>query len=328
MSWQDKAKLKMLEKGIKQKELASVFGVSPGAVSHYFTGRRTPDLEQMKNLAERIGCSLDWLLSGDINDFFKENKQIDTNRVAKSQRKRSQDAYIGSNKRTPPKIELSPYEENNWLNRAKFLIKESKISNQSLRKIFEVKTDSELSEYLNGKKQPTVEQIFSLSRALEVGPELIMTGVIGPWRASDPYRTVGELKSHYSTIDLNLQQIQVIGSSYLVEEKWTPILYGDKNTFDKLMNQKNYYFRCFSSSIGPRIKQNDLLLIDTTVTPKHDDEILIISKDNKAMVNKLMHHDEKETYLLSINSYGYMNSINNDDIKCMHVIKGILKDSP
>jgi transcriptional regulator with XRE-family HTH domain len=81
MKWYDKAKRLMADKKIIQEDLIEVFGVTTrGAVGHYLTGRRQPDPEQMKALAEKLGCSLDDLLSeGDIDPI-----QIKINQIIRS----------------------------------------------------------------------------------------------------------------------------------------------------------------------------------------------------------------------------------------------------
>lgn len=64
MKWYEKAKRLMTDKKIRQKDLIEIFGVTTrGAVGHYLTGRRQPEPQQMKALAERLGCSLDDLMS-------------------------------------------------------------------------------------------------------------------------------------------------------------------------------------------------------------------------------------------------------------------------
>ena len=55
----------MKEKGLKQDDLIPVFGVKTrGAVGHYLTGRREPNGDQLKALADKLNHSLDWLLTG------------------------------------------------------------------------------------------------------------------------------------------------------------------------------------------------------------------------------------------------------------------------
>ncbi|KMJ44362.1 hypothetical protein AB204_14890 [Xenorhabdus khoisanae] len=53
---------------LKQKDLASLAGLTPSAISHYETGIRTPDIATSKRLvgalmAKGIKCSLDQLFA-------------------------------------------------------------------------------------------------------------------------------------------------------------------------------------------------------------------------------------------------------------------------
>lgn len=65
--WHKKAKQMVLDKGVMQKELLSVFNVKTvGAVSHYLNGVRDPSPQQLKNLADILGVKID--------DFFIEEQ--------------------------------------------------------------------------------------------------------------------------------------------------------------------------------------------------------------------------------------------------------------
>jgi transcriptional regulator with XRE-family HTH domain len=84
MHWYDKAKRIMKAKRIKQDELIDTFGVQTvGAVSHYLTGRRQPDPMQIKALADKLGCTVDELLSGGAPDPL----QLKINRIIRAAEK-------------------------------------------------------------------------------------------------------------------------------------------------------------------------------------------------------------------------------------------------
>ncbi|MBT7350536.1 helix-turn-helix domain-containing protein [candidate division WWE3 bacterium] len=64
--WRDRAKSIMRDKRITQADLATALGKSTrGAIGHYFTGRSEPDLEGFRVMANFLGVSLNYLLSGD-----------------------------------------------------------------------------------------------------------------------------------------------------------------------------------------------------------------------------------------------------------------------
>ena len=49
-------------KNITQQEMASALGVSPAAISHWETGRRKPDVDDLIAIARFFGCKVDDLI--------------------------------------------------------------------------------------------------------------------------------------------------------------------------------------------------------------------------------------------------------------------------
>lgn len=65
-TWIDRAKQRMKILGLKQKDLIRPLKVDTrGAVGHYLTGRRKPDLDQVMALADVLECQVGWLLAGE-----------------------------------------------------------------------------------------------------------------------------------------------------------------------------------------------------------------------------------------------------------------------
>ena len=50
------------EKGFSQLEFAMALGVTQGAVSHWETGRRKPDIDDLVRIAQLLNCTLDDLI--------------------------------------------------------------------------------------------------------------------------------------------------------------------------------------------------------------------------------------------------------------------------
>ena len=66
MKWYNRIKGLMVDRKIKQKDLIDVFGVTTrGAVGHYLSGRREPDIAQLKALAEKFNLTMNELLGDD-----------------------------------------------------------------------------------------------------------------------------------------------------------------------------------------------------------------------------------------------------------------------
>ena len=61
-----RAKARLNELGKPQKYLMEALGVeTAGAISQFLTGKRRPNSNQLKALAEQLNCSVHWLLTGD-----------------------------------------------------------------------------------------------------------------------------------------------------------------------------------------------------------------------------------------------------------------------
>lgn len=76
MKWYDRAKRRMKERKITQDDLIKVMGVTTrGSVGHYLNGRRQPDFNQLKALADHIGFTLDEMMDGESIDDKEQDQQ-------------------------------------------------------------------------------------------------------------------------------------------------------------------------------------------------------------------------------------------------------------
>jgi SOS-response transcriptional repressor LexA len=74
-TWYERAKARMEELGLKQRDLIDVFGVETrGAVGHYLSGRRKPKPDQLAALAAKLEWSLDRLMYGRENPRLEGTK--------------------------------------------------------------------------------------------------------------------------------------------------------------------------------------------------------------------------------------------------------------
>lgn len=64
----DRLKTLRTEKGIKQKDVANILGITTSAYGFYEQGKRTPTIEVLLSLSQYYKVSLDWLISG-FDDF-------------------------------------------------------------------------------------------------------------------------------------------------------------------------------------------------------------------------------------------------------------------
>ena len=62
MSWQEKVKNLMMDRGINQKQLSQLSGITESSVSRYLRSERRPRLDIVVNFAKAFGVSTDYLL--------------------------------------------------------------------------------------------------------------------------------------------------------------------------------------------------------------------------------------------------------------------------
>ena len=68
-----------ISRGIKQKDLAEVLGITQSAYNHYESGRSQPDISTLRKLADFYNLSLDELLN--YEDDFSFGRQIKENPI-------------------------------------------------------------------------------------------------------------------------------------------------------------------------------------------------------------------------------------------------------
>lgn len=65
------------KKDISQEELGLIISLSKSTISLYESGKREPDYETLKKLADYFGCSTDYLLGKTIiKDAVKQNSTV------------------------------------------------------------------------------------------------------------------------------------------------------------------------------------------------------------------------------------------------------------
>lgn len=133
------------EKKINQRDFAEILGVSNGAVGMWETNKRQPDLETIKNIASFFNVTTDYLLGISNNKNEKENI----------------------------------YSFFDDMLRYTFMtrIKEAMNDNNISLKELAVKTTINVENcqaYLNGKQEPSLENLISLSHGLDVPVDYLL----------------------------------------------------------------------------------------------------------------------------------------------------------
>jgi len=68
-NWREAARFEAFSRGVSIREIADKMGVTPGAVGHWLSGRRTASVEEAQQIARAIGVSLCSLLIEPADTF-------------------------------------------------------------------------------------------------------------------------------------------------------------------------------------------------------------------------------------------------------------------
>ncbi|WP_286315402.1 helix-turn-helix domain-containing protein [Romboutsia ilealis] len=68
--------------GLKQKEFAEKLNIPPNTYNGYETGKRTPSLDVLKQIAEALNVSTDYLLGKTDNRNIETKKEINATTIA------------------------------------------------------------------------------------------------------------------------------------------------------------------------------------------------------------------------------------------------------
>ena len=132
------------DKGLNQRDLAKLLGVSNGAIGMWETGKRQPDLDTIKKLSAVFGVTTDYLIGNSKNAIDYANYQMDTPEFALDFKMRIRD-----------------------------LLAEQKISEEE----FAEKTGfnyEEKDSYLYGNQIPSIEDLIKIAGALNVSTDYLL----------------------------------------------------------------------------------------------------------------------------------------------------------
>lgn len=132
------------EKGLSQRDLADLLGVSNGAIGMWETGKRQPDLDTVKKIASFFGISIDYLMGNPQSSIDYSNYQMDTSEFALDFKMRIRDLMAEQ------KISEDAFAERAGFNREE--------------------TDS----YLYGNRIPSIEDLIKIASALNVSSDYLL----------------------------------------------------------------------------------------------------------------------------------------------------------
>ena len=132
------------DKGLNQRELAKLLGVSNGAIGMWETGKRQPDLDTIKKLSAFFGVTTDYLLGNSQCAIDYANYQMDT-----------------------PEFALD------FKMRIRELLVEQKISEEEFAERAGFNYE-EKDSYLYGNQIPSIEDLIKIAGALNVSTDYLL----------------------------------------------------------------------------------------------------------------------------------------------------------
>ena len=132
------------DKGLNQRELAKLLGVSNGAIGMWETGKRQPDLDTIKKLSAFFGVTTDYLLGNSQCAIDYANYQMDTPEFALDVKMRIRE-----------------------------LLAEQKISEEEFAERAGFNYE-EKDSYLYGNQIPSIEDLIKIAGALNVSTDYLL----------------------------------------------------------------------------------------------------------------------------------------------------------
>ena len=132
------------DKGLNQRDLAKLLGVSNGAIGMWETGKRQPDLDTIKKLSAFFGVTTDYLIGNSQCAIDYANYQMDT-----------------------PEFALD------FKMRIRELLAEQKISEEEFAERAGFNYE-EKDSYLYGNRIPSIEDLIKIAGALNVSTDYLL----------------------------------------------------------------------------------------------------------------------------------------------------------
>lgn len=132
------------DKGLNQRDLAKLLGVSNGAIGMWETGKRQPDLDTIKKLSAFFGVTTDYLIGNSQGAIDYTNYQMDTPEFALDFKMRIRDL-----------LAEQKMSEEEFAERAGFNYEEK-------------------DSYLYGNRIPSIEDLIKIAGALSVSTDYLL----------------------------------------------------------------------------------------------------------------------------------------------------------
>lgn len=131
---------------------------------------------------------------------------------------------------------------------------------------------------------------------------------------------------------LRFTEVPIIGGAQLGNGgHWTnmqyPVGFGDGYINWPTRDPDAYAVRCTGDSMKPRIKDGEYVVIEPNHQFLPGDEVLVVTKDERAMVKTFLYERDGEVMVMSINEEHLPIRFSLSEIEIIHYVAGIAKSS-
>ncbi|EBJ6950729.1 phage repressor protein [Salmonella enterica] len=150
---------------------------------------------------------------------------------------------------------------------------------------------------------------------------------------TDLLRTTGSQAVEPTKVGtLRFTDVPVVGGAQLGNGgHWTnlqyPVGYGDGYISWPTRDPDAYALRCTGDSMKPRIKDGEYVVIEPNHKFLPGDEVLVVTKDERAMVKTFLYERDGEVMVMSINEEHLPIRFSLSEIENIHYVAGIAKPS-
>lgn len=203
------------------------------------------------------------------------------------------------------------------------------MTQEELAKLAKV-SQSAVHKLCTGKAKQT-RKLIEIAAALKVQPQWLATGLLP--------KALGMDESAYDNVTLGIKippaalvKVPVVGTAQLGDDGyWAemdyPTGHGDGHVEFYCRDENAYAVRCRGSSMMPRIRDGEFVVLETKASPIPGDDVLVKHMDGRVMVKRYLYERDGMIHLMSINETYPPHSFPRSDIELFHKVCGIATSS-
>ncbi|HCU2526423.1 TPA: helix-turn-helix transcriptional regulator [Enterobacter hormaechei] len=207
-----------------------------------------------------------------------------------------------------------------WNQVAKARMKELGISQEQLGEMLG-KTQGAIAHWLNGRRDPGIDNIASIMRALKIDTINLMPdgSVTTPVAIPDEVELVGILKS--GLIPVVGEAVMGTDGEFEMQEMsqgWLRIYSSDPDAFSVKVK---------GDSMFPRINSGEFVVVEPRTQICAGDEVFVRTTSGKNMIKKLGYHRDNTYQFISVNQQHPPLTIEDYEVESIYFVAAIVKST-